>query len=106
MIPERYRVDLSREELLLNTNRENIKYCESRICKTSLDEIVLSLPVRKSIELLCSLTSEKLVNLSDKCRELWNELYDTLRDNSNTEVISVVRSLLYRISDVVCDISK
>ena len=82
------------EELLLDALGKDIKYLESISGKASLDEFILSVPVRKSIELSCLLASEELIDLSDESGELRNELYDTLRDDSNTEVVAVSCSLL------------
>ncbi len=58
------------------------------------------------VELSCLLACEELVDLSDESGELRNELYDTLRDDSNTEVVTVSCSLLNRVSNLVCDVSK
>ena len=94
------------EELLLDALRKDIEYLESVCRKASLDELILSVPIRKSIELLCLLASEELVDLSDESGELRYELYDTLRDDGNTEVVAVSCSLLNRVSDLVCDVSE
>ena len=53
------------EELLLDALRENIEYLEGFSGKTGLDEIILRVPVRKSIELCRVFACEQLVDLSD-----------------------------------------
>ena len=94
------------EELLLDALRQNIEYLESIHGETSLDEIILCVPVRKSIESSCLFACKKLVDLSDESRELRYEFNDTLRNNSYTEVLTIVATLFNCISDVVCDLSK
>ena len=81
------------EELLLDALGKDIENLESISGKACLDELILSVPVRKSVELSCLLACEELVDLSDESGELRNELYDTLRDDCNTEVVTVSCSL-------------
>ena len=94
------------EELLLDALRENIENLEGIGGKTGLDEVILCVPVRKSIELRCVFACEQLVDLSDQSRELRNELYDTFRNNCYTEVLAIVTTLFNCICDVVCDLGK
>ena len=94
------------EELLLDSLRKDCEYSHGLLGQAFFDECILVSPGWKSIELICLAACEKLVDLLDQYGELRNELYDTLRDDSNTEVHAVCCSGRYGISDIVSDLGK
>ena len=94
------------EQLLLDSLRKDREDFHGFLRQAFFDECILRIPVRKSIELCCLASCEKLIDLSDQDREFRNEFDNTLRDDDNAEVHAFFCSLCNRISDLIRDLGQ
>ena len=94
------------EELLLNADGKDCEDCHGLRSESFLDEGILVIPAGKSIELLCLLARQELVDLGDQFGELRDKLYDSFRNERYTKVVASVSADCYGISDLVSDLGE
>ena len=97
-------LEIPEEYMSPRDRRARLDWEAERRVKTSMARTFESERPSTLVEyIICLLACKKFVDFSDKLGELGNEFNNTFGDNSYTEVLAVIASLLYCVCNIVGD---